>query len=483
MENNKIIKNYFYNMIYQLLVLILPIITIPYTSRVLGAENIGVYSYTLSIVTYFVLLGNLGMTTYGRREIAYNNEDVYERTKTFFEINILRLLLLSFMAITYIVSFCFTNQYIVYFKLLIFELIGSFFDISWFYQGLELFKKTSIRNCLVKILSVLLIFLFVKSKNDLWIYILIYCLSNLLGNITLWLGIKKYLTKINAKELNYKKVILASIGLFIPQLAVQIYTMVDKTMLGSILSDKSITGYYDQEEKIVKIFITIITSLGIVLQPSMAKNRNNSKKIDKYVDISFKYVLFISLPMIFGIISVSDSFIPIFLGEGYNQVIYIIYTLSPIMIFIGLSGITGPAYLIPLKKTGVYTKSVLIGACTNVILNMLLISKFKAIGAAIATVLSEFIVLIIQLYEVNKDVDVFKILYDCKKYFLSSVIMCTTINLIRLFKIDGTTLLLCQVIMGILIYLICLFYFKDEFIKKIFKIISTFREKVKNEKN
>ena len=382
------------------------------------------------------------------------------------------------MAILYIILFCISNQYSLYFRLLILELIGSFFDISWFYQGLELFKKTSIRNCIVKILSVFLIFSFVKSKNDLWIYILIYCLSNILGNITLWIGIKKYLTRINVKKLNYKKIIFSSISLFIPQLAIQIYTMIDKTMLGTILNDKSITGYYDQAEKIVKIFITIITSLGIVLQPSMAKNRNDSKKINKYIEISFKYVLFISLPMIFGIVSVSDSFIPIFLGKGYNQVTYIIYTLSPIMIFIGLSGITGPAYLIPLKKTNIYTKSVLIGACTNIILNMLLIGNFRAIGAAIATVFSEFIVLIIQLYEVNKKVNVFKIFYDCKKYFLSSIIMYIIINLIRLFKINGILLLLYQVVVGMLIYFTCLFYFKDEFIKKILKLLSNFRKKV-----
>lgn len=478
MKNNKIVKNYFYNMLYQMLVLILPIVTIPYISRVLGATNIGIYSYTLSIATYFVLLGNLGMTTYGRREIAYNNDNIYERTKTFYEINILKFFFLTLMAILYIILFCISNQYSLYFRLLILELIGSFFDISWFYQGLELFKKTSIRNCIVKILSVFLIFSFVKSKNDLWIYILIYCLSNILGNITLWIGIKKYLTRINVKKLNYKKIIFSSISLFIPQLAIQIYTMIDKTMLGTILNDKSITGYYDQAEKIVKIFITIITSLGIVLQPSMAKNRNDSKKINKYIEISFKYVLFISLPMIFGIVSVSDSFIPIFLGKGYNQVTYIIYTLSPIMIFIGLSGITGPAYLIPLKKTNIYTKSVLIGACTNIILNMLLIGNFRAIGAAIATVFSEFIVLIIQLYEVNKKVNVFKIFYDCKKYFLSSIIMYIIINLIRLFKINGILLLLYQVVVGMLIYFTCLFYFKDEFIKKILKLLSNFRKKV-----
>ena len=350
MNNKQIIKNYLYNMVYQVLVLILPIITIPYVSRVLGAENIGIYSYTLSIVTYFVLIGNLGMTTYGRREIAYNNENVEERTKTFIEINILRFVFLSLMIIIYNITFCNLATYNIYFKLLTLELISSFFDISWFYQGLELFKKTSIRNILVKLISVISIFLFVKSRHDLWIYILIYCLSNLIGNISLWIGLRKYLTKIEIKNLKLKKIFISSLWLFIPQLAIQLYTMVDKTMLGYFLDDKSITGYYDQAEKIVKIFITIITSLGIVLQPGIAKNREDNEKVEKYIKNSFKYVFFLTMPMLFGIISISDSFIPVFLGQDYYPVISIIYTLSPIMIFIGLSGITRTSIFNTFKK-------------------------------------------------------------------------------------------------------------------------------------
>ena len=351
MNNKQIIKNYLYNMVYQLLVLILPIVTIPYISRVLGAENIGIYSYTLSIVTYFVLIGNLGMTTYGRREIAYNNENVKERTKTFIEINLLRFVFLSLMIIVYNITFCNLTTYNIYFKLLTLELVSSFFDISWFYQGLELFKKTSIRNSLVKLISVIAIFLFVKSRDDLWVYILIYCLSNLIGNISLWIGLKKYLTKIEIKNLKLKRIFISSLWLFIPQLAIQLYTMVDKTMLGYFLEDKSITGYYDQAEKIVKIFITMITSLGIVLQPGIAKNRTDNEKVKKYIKNSFKYVIFLTMPMLFGINSISDSFIPLFLGEDYYPVISIIYTLSPIMIFIGLSGITRTSIFNTFKKS------------------------------------------------------------------------------------------------------------------------------------
>lgn len=351
MNNKQIIKNYLYNMSYQLLVLILPIVTIPYISRILGAENIGIYSYTLSIVTYFVLIGNLGMTTYGRREIAYNNQDVKERTKTFIEINILRFVFLTLMIVLYSASFCNSATYAIYFKLLTLELVSSFFDISWFYQGLELFKKTSIRNCLVKLISVVSIFLFVKSREDLWIYVLIYVLSNLIGNVSLWIGLKKYLTKIEIKNLKLRNIFISSVELFIPQLAIQLYTMVDKTMLGYFLEDKSITGYYEQAEKIVKIFITIITSLGIVLQPGVAKNRNNNEKIEKYIKNSFKYVVFLTLPMLFGIVSISDSFVPLFLGQDYYPVISIIYTLSPIMIFIGLSGITRTSISNTTKKS------------------------------------------------------------------------------------------------------------------------------------
>ena len=196
MEKKSITKNYIFNLVYQLLLIIMPIITTPYLSRVLGAENIGIYSYTLSITTYFILIGSLGVSLYGQREIAYLQDKAYERSKTFIEIFIMKLLALSVSLIIFYFTFCLNGDYSLYYKILILEIIANIIDISWFFQGLEEFKKTVSRNIIVKLISVLLIFILVKSSNDLSKYFAIYVLSTFLGNFSMWIYLPKYLQKL-----------------------------------------------------------------------------------------------------------------------------------------------------------------------------------------------------------------------------------------------------------------------------------------------
>ena len=173
-----IAKNYIYNLIYQMLTIVLPLITTPYLSRVLGAENIGIYGYTLSIVTYFVLFGTLGIAMYGQREIAYVQNDKTKQSKTFWEIVITRFITLTIASVTFYITFCIRGQYTTYYTILLLELLANALDISWYYQGIEDFGKTVIRNLVVKILSLVCIFVFVKTQADLWKYMLIYVLAN-----------------------------------------------------------------------------------------------------------------------------------------------------------------------------------------------------------------------------------------------------------------------------------------------------------------
>ena len=270
MKKKSITKNYIYNLSYQILIIFLPLITTPYVSRVLGAENVGIYGYTLSIVTYFVLFGALGISMYAQREIAYVQSDIKERSKIFFEIIIFRFITMFVSIFLYYIFFVNGNNYQNYYFILIMELVSTCFDISWFFQGLEEFKKTVIRNIIVKLISFICILVFVKTKNDLSIYILIYVLSNFIGNMSLWMYLPKYIEKIKINELNIFKHLKPTLWLFIPQIAMQIYTVLDKTMIGTIIEDKSEVGYYEQAQKIVKLCLTLVTSLGIVMVPRMA---------------------------------------------------------------------------------------------------------------------------------------------------------------------------------------------------------------------
>ena len=190
----------------------------------------------------------------------------------------------------------------------------------------------------------------------------------------------------------------STISLFIPQIAIQVYVLLDKVMLGMIISDKSEVGYYEQSQKIVKILLTLITALGTVMIPRIANNfiKGEKEKVKQYLLKSFNFVLFLSIPMIAGIIVISDTFVPLFFGHGYDEVIQLMIIISPILLIIGISNVIGTQYLLPTKRQKEYTISVIVGALVNFILNLILIRKDGAVGASIATVLAESSITAIQ---------------------------------------------------------------------------------------
>lgn len=463
MKKNSVGRNYIYNLIYQIFVMIMPLITTPYISRVIGATGVGVYSYTISITAYFVMLGTLGITIYGQREIAYVQDDKSKRSKLFFELLTIRVIATIISTVSFYLFFCNFNEYSLYFKILIFEIIASAFDISWFYQGMEDFKKVVIRNILVKIILMISIFIFVKNQNDVWIYILIYTLSVFIGNITLWINLKNHICF--SRDLQLKKHIIPMILLFIPQVAVQIYTVLDKTMLGYILSDISIVGYYEQAQKIVKLSLAIITTLGVVMIPRIANifSKGDKKELINNLNKSFNFVWFLGLPIIFGLLSISHEFVPIFYGPGFDEVEKLINVFAPIVLIIGFANVIGVQYLIPTKKQNIYTFSVICGAVINVIMNFILIPKFGAMGASIASIFAEIIGLSIQIYNVRKIFDFKKIIKMSVKYLIASIMMYGMCLLLKQFIDNQLISLIVQMVCGLFTYIIILLFLKDQF--------------------
>lgn len=463
-----ITKNYIYNLLYQLLIIVLPLITTPYLSRVLGADGVGIYSYTLSITTYFILFGSLGVAMYGQREIAYIRDNEVKKSLVFWEILFLRFITMSISLIIYIYIFASGDGiYNIYYKILIVEIVANALDISWFFQGLEEFKKTITRNIIVKIIGVICIFLFIKQTEHLWLYILIYVLSNLLGNLSLWLYLPNYLIKIKFKDLNMKKHILPTITLFIPQIAMQVYLVLDKTMLGNILGDMSEIGNYEQSQKIVKTALTVVTALGTVMAPRIANiisNNNNNKDVESYLENSFRFVWLLGFPIMMGVMAISRTLVPWFLGNGYEKSILLIIVGAPLILAIGLNNVTGIQYLLPAKKQNLYTKSVSIAAILNFVLNLILIPYFKSVGALIASVIAEFSIVIVQLIDVRKDFDI-KIAYRSSfKYIVSGIIMFIPIYILGIYLEASIITTLIQIILGAIIYGIMLIMLKDRFV-------------------
>mgnify|MGYP002416280946 FL=1 len=475
MEKKSIVKNYIYNLIYQMLTIVLPLVTTPYLSRVLGAGPIGIYGYTLSIVTYFILFGSLGIAMYGQREIAYVQEKKEEQSKTFWEIVIFRVITMTVALIIFYLTFCLKGEYSLYYKILILELVANAIDISWYFQGVEDFGKTVVRNIIVKSLSLVCIFIFIKSPEDLWKYFLIYTVANVFGNLTMWMYIPEILPKVRLKDLNLIKHIKPTLALFVPQIATQIYVVLDKTMVGNITGNMSEVGYYEQAQKIVKALMLVVTALGTVMSSRIANTyaTKSYEEVKEYLRKSFKIVWFLGMPIMLGLIAITPNMVPWFYGEGFEAVIPLLIATSPIILAIGLNNVTGIQYLIQTGKQNIFTISVTVGAVINVIFNFVLIKIIGTVGASISSVLAEVIILFVQLYYLKEEITIKDVIEDSFKYIISGIIMAIIVYGISLKMNIGIISTLIQIIIGGIIYVLVLIILKDELIKVIISQIAT----------
>ena len=348
---NKLRKNFFYNIIYQVLILILPLITVPYVARVLGADGVGIHSYTYSISYYFMLIAMLGLNNYGNRSIAKVRDNKDELSKTFWSIYLLQFIVSTLMVITYLIYIILFNiRYKQIAVIQIFYVISSIFDINWFFFGLEKFKIT-IRNTIIKIISLVSIFLFVRNSDDLWVYTLILSGSTFLSQIILWPYMKKYVNFTKIKIIDILKHLKPCLILFIPVIAVSIYKIMDKIMLGNMASIVEV-GYYENAVKIIDVPKCIITSLGTVMLPRMSNMiaKGEEEKIKMYIGKSLQVIMFLALPITMGLIAISDDFILIFLGNNFTKTGTLIKYLAISLIFLSWANVIRTQYLIPKER-------------------------------------------------------------------------------------------------------------------------------------
>lgn len=468
MGKNRVIKNYIYNLIYEAFLIIIPIAVTPYVARVLGENGSGQYSYAFSINTYFTLFASLGFSYYAQRLIASHQGDKKKQSIDFWEIILARLIPTLISLVVYYVPIClnlYGSNYNLLMIILSINVIAIIFDIAFFFQGNEEFAIIVIRSILIKIVSIVCIFLFVKDKSDLGIYTFIQAATVFLSNISLWLCLRKRVVRVSINELNPIKHIPATLILFIPTIATSVYTSLDKTLIGLITHMDSENGNYDYSEKLVKMAMTLLTSLGTVMTPRNSKKiaDGDIEGVKKNIYASCNFVFFLGIPLVFGIIAVADNFIPWYLGEGYDKAAMLMKIMSPIIIIIGLSNVFGRQYLIPSKRDKEFTTAVIAGATINFILNIILISKLYSYGAAIATVIAELVVTMVMLFFVRKDIRFGTVICESWKEIISGLIMfgvCTLLGNSLLPSIINTIII---ITIGIIVYCSSVVLLKDNF--------------------
>lgn len=456
---NKLKINFLYSSAYQVLLIILPLITAPYVSRVLGSNGLGIYSYTFSIASCFSMFGMLGVANYGNRIVAANRDDRNKISQIFFDIWMVQIGMTCVTISAYVV-------YIVFFAgstyrdallIQVLTLLCSSADISWFFFGLEEFKLTVIRNLIIKLITTLAVFIFVKTNNDVLIYTFILCAGTLLGNISLFPFLKEYIVFIKPSLGRIKKHLPSIFVLFIPVLAVTLYKKMDKIMLG-MMSTMSQTGYYENAEKIINIPMGVITALGTVMMPRISYliNKGKDSEIEHYMNISIEFTFFLASSLMFGISAVSSEFVPLFYGVGYIPVIEIMNILSVTILFISLANIFRAQYLIPKHYDKIYIFSVWIGALINLILNYILIPLHDAVGASYATVIAEFSVMGVQMICIRKELPIMKYIKQGLYYLFAGGVMFGMVRIVSR-QMNGWKGVLFEIFVGAVVYFMLCF--------------------------
>lgn len=448
-------KNFIYNIIYQILVLIIPLITMPYVSRILGSDGIGTYSYTYSIVYYFMIFSMLGLNNYGNRSIAKVRDDKKKLSQTFREIHLLQIITTFVMIVIYVLFLFIVRKYSFILLLQSLYLISCMFDINWFFFGIEKFKLTVTRNTIIKILSLILIFIIVKNKGDVWKYTLILSFSTLLSQILLWPFVKKYIFPVKIKVADMKKHFVPCLKLFLPVIAVAIYKVMDKTMLGFMASVGDV-GFYENAEKILNMPNSIIAALGTVMLPRMSNlySKGEDEKCKRTILVSIKLMMFLAIGMTFGIIGVGKCFAILFFGNDFRKTGDLLVYLSVTILFLSWGNVIRTQYLIPKEKDREYIISAFLGAGINFILNIIFIQKYGASGACIGTIAAEFFVMLYQTFAVKKELPVGKYIKEVFPFFIKGIIMLLCIYPLNNINLSPIIRLILQVLIGGSIYCI-----------------------------
>ena len=447
-------KNYLYSVLYQILSIIVPLITTPYLARVLGTEKSGIYSYTSANVQYFILISMLGILDYGNRTIAtlHSKEDrgrVFKEIYTIqFTTSVIALFIYAFYLLLGISSYwgIAAMQGIA--------ILASLFDISWFFFGVEKFGVTVTRNIIIRIASLFLIFIFVRDSDDLWKYVLISAGSILVSNIILWFFLKRevVLSKIDINQvlIHLKPCLI----LMLPLISRSVFVYLDKTMLG-LLSGMDETGYYEYSERVILAATSVITPLGTVMLPRISSllSQGEERIAQRYTALSMDFVVGIGMALTMGSIAVADTLVSVFLGDEYVSCGSIVKMMSITIILVGWTNVIRTQYILPYKKDKVYMLAVFAGAVIDFMFNCLLIPKLGALGAAIGWVAAEIAITLSQTIYASRKLPILDYIRKEAGFVVVSIIMYIIVSMLSNSIERSLLSLVACVLVGAFIYL------------------------------
>lgn len=465
MKKKSIKRNFIYSLLYQILTLITPLISAPHTGRALGPAGIGEVSYATSIVAYFALFANMGISLFGTREISYVQNDPHKRSIVFWETKLMGFLSSGAALAAYLAYVLAGGKDTLYF-VLTFELLASFFDVNWFFQGMEEFGQITLRSTIVRLVSLVYMLTVIQTEEDKVLFALGIHLFTFLSNLSLWPHLRKYITRPSWSELHPLRHFPVMVSLFIPTIAVQLYSTLDKTMIGMITGSDLENGYYEQAIKLARMLVAVITTLSTVMIPRIGHyfQEGRHEETQKLLYRAYRFTWFLSIPMCFGLIAVVDNFIGWFYGPEFAKSALLLKYLAFLIPAIGLNNLTGNMYLIPTKRQRQYTLTVLAGLLINVGLNSVLIRTHQSAGAAAASVAAESSIAILQLFILRREISARKVLSLSAKYLAAGGCMLLVLVPLSARLPASAVSTFLMVAVGAVIYLLVLLILRDSFL-------------------
>ena len=399
-KSKSVFHNFIMNIILTTSSFIFPLITFPYVSRILSPDGMGKVSFATSVVSYFLIIAQLGIPTYGIRACAKvrdNREALYKTVKEIFCISMIMCVsAYVLLGTTIVLVQKFQEEQkllIVISSMILFTTLG----VEWLYKALEMYSYITWRSIAFKLIALVAMFLFVHEKNDYVIYGAISILASSASGMMNFLNIRKFVDLKVHYSLNFRKHMKAILVFFAMSCATTVYLNLDTVMLGFMKTDADV-GYYNAAVKIKNMLVSIVTSLGAVLLPRVTYYLENGER-DKFKNLSTKaiqFVYFLSIPLLVFFVIFAKQSVLFLAGESYHNAILPLKCMMPTLLFIGLTNIMGIQILVPLGREDKVLFSVVAGAVVDLILNTLLIPRYAATGAAIGTMVAEAVVFIIQ---------------------------------------------------------------------------------------
>lgn len=465
--------NYILNLINTGTQMLFPLITFPYVCRVIEADGIGQINFFQSIISYISLFTCLGIPMYAIREIARDRSDVVQMNRTAMEILLLHSML-TLVGYAIVAILCLTvpqiQVNIPLFLILSLTIFFTAIGCEWFYQGIEDFKYITIRGLIIKTVSVVLLFIFVKSKTDLLYYGCYTVFGVLGGNIFNFFRLRKYIHRENIifSELHIKRHIKPVLKVFSFSVVTSIYLQLNTVLLG-FLKNALAVGYFAAATKVMQMLLTMSACLGSVMMPRASHliAENKEDEFNRLIQKSYDFTLAVALPMTIGLIFCAPSLIMALCGVKFEHSILPSQIIAPIILMVAISNVFGIQVLFPKGKTNIVTLCCGIGAVADLILNLCLIPFFSYIGTSIAYLGAEVATTVSMYFIGRRYIPIIYFKKSHLTYALGCIVMAFALYGISLLQLPTLTILLLQDCCGVLAYFIILCICKDEMLVQI----------------